>query len=1425
MPTARSIFAAALLTGLTVGCPRKEGAGRPTSPDDATRTSSSHGAAGDEGDSAAGAARAAAEQALLTLAPTIQPERPVTEADDPRKSTGQALALLFERLPVERLTEAAGQLLALAAKTREAWACHARPERPAAYPAQEEFLIGALAVASAVLGSGEAPAALQEQARSTVADALRESPTMQGANVHRAAADAVFEAAETMDADDAGRLAPALVEALFIDPLPDPVGDASQVPPQPEPLRPYVRRALVRLALRGDDEREAVVRALLEALTVELLPDQHALPGVDSIEPNEAVALRALPCGAALGRACAEPEAMLRELRDRGQAASRAACNRGKDPERADSGFDWGFEPGRVWETVCDVLPYVLPPARNGLPPEGSSPTALAIRLLTDQVERAGTWADEVTAAKALHDGIAGRYPDLLDRRRAGIAREPRDRPAPSPGVQEQLEALRAARQAQPIDRAAVLAAAAPLVERLAGPEATADDVAAAAEPLAGAFSDLQARLLELADFDHQSEAVNFLLWRSMAAARALGALGYVGPEDRTLAALLRFARLASQELLGFLITPLKAFPPLLLRWKGRFDAAGAARPAQPVLPALLDAVGSFQRPTPAVLEFLLEQIGASMLTGENGNATIAVERYLLLNADVATFRALAARAFLQTFRRAAELPDADRYLERFRFLVRDVLPLTALEKTGEREPAFQLWPPELLASYALPPPGAEPGETPPPAADVTVAEPVRPPGYSFETYRDALARCALGEPESREDLARWRRELTDEQQTQYCTTFVEPWASENTRSGHDTELQRLQIHDRRCWLHMKQRHEKQFQYCSDVAHRRTPAEDLGLSRTECRKVEEDDDTYLYCVDLRFMPEYVERGKPTLWGCYDRFPWLRDREPVGPDCSHLAQRILAAWLYVKLRSEAGITAPDGVTFESLSQESRPSLEDYLGFLEAWAAPDESTRPLLPVALTGVIGQLARVQLDFPEFVRPPDPASQTARATVPKPDDAASNSPPFVERPWYRHEGWTTRVARDFGSLATDLEALCDDPAGEGSTDCFPADRLFKRLVARPANGSPGPLFEDAGALAVSLVRGDLAGVGDLAAALDKLVPCAGPAGVDAACADAALSPTAEPDPRRRLGGQAAALYLLTAGVTTTTTAASRAALEEPICRMVMLAAEPEGAIDPHLRPVIEFAFVRTRPACGGAADAGDHWSGIWKWILDPAAARPTVAATPPAEGPPAGHGPGTPAEAGPPRNPGSTADLQLGEATSFGDLPKEVIRRIVQQHRGRIRHCYEAALRTQPELAGRVTVKFTISAAGAVDSAEAQANTTGDESLGACIVAVVRRMSFPQADGVTAVTYPFALQVIGPQPAPAAEPPSGAGGPTLPRQKPPSPALTSAARSVFHLRREGGTPRACAPISTTISPGRTKRSWSTATRCSPRCCRRSRAS
>ncbi len=85
-----------------------------------------------------------------------------------------------------------------------------------------------------------------------------------------------------------------------------------------------------------------------------------------------------------------------------------------------------------------------------------------------------------------------------------------------------------------------------------------------------------------------------------------------------------------------------------------------------------------------------------------------------------------------------------------------------------------------------------------------------------------------------------------------------------------------------------------------------------------------------------------------------------------------------------------------------------------------------------------------------------------------------------------------------------------------------------------------------------------------------------------------------------------------------------------------------------------------------------------------------------------------------------------------------QVIRRIVRQDQGRFRLCYERALRHDPDLRGRIHVRFIIGKDGTVDSV----TTTGDipnRDMIACVADQFRKIRFPQPEGGSvSVHYPL---------------------------------------------------------------------------------------
>lgn len=91
------------------------------------------------------------------------------------------------------------------------------------------------------------------------------------------------------------------------------------------------------------------------------------------------------------------------------------------------------------------------------------------------------------------------------------------------------------------------------------------------------------------------------------------------------------------------------------------------------------------------------------------------------------------------------------------------------------------------------------------------------------------------------------------------------------------------------------------------------------------------------------------------------------------------------------------------------------------------------------------------------------------------------------------------------------------------------------------------------------------------------------------------------------------------------------------------------------------------------------------------------------------------------------------------GSLDPNIVAKEVRKRLGAVRTCYERALKRNPQLAGKISVCFTIGATGAVSEARVDADTMGDSEVGDCIVDNVKRWRFPAPDGGSVeVCYPF---------------------------------------------------------------------------------------
>ncbi len=90
------------------------------------------------------------------------------------------------------------------------------------------------------------------------------------------------------------------------------------------------------------------------------------------------------------------------------------------------------------------------------------------------------------------------------------------------------------------------------------------------------------------------------------------------------------------------------------------------------------------------------------------------------------------------------------------------------------------------------------------------------------------------------------------------------------------------------------------------------------------------------------------------------------------------------------------------------------------------------------------------------------------------------------------------------------------------------------------------------------------------------------------------------------------------------------------------------------------------------------------------------------------------------------------------GVLNPQEVAKVVNRRLGAIKGCYERALRRDPNLEGKITIRFTIAGSGKVSTARTTLNELTPD-VGSCIVSAFKRFRFPQPDGGSlTVEYPF---------------------------------------------------------------------------------------
>lgn len=94
------------------------------------------------------------------------------------------------------------------------------------------------------------------------------------------------------------------------------------------------------------------------------------------------------------------------------------------------------------------------------------------------------------------------------------------------------------------------------------------------------------------------------------------------------------------------------------------------------------------------------------------------------------------------------------------------------------------------------------------------------------------------------------------------------------------------------------------------------------------------------------------------------------------------------------------------------------------------------------------------------------------------------------------------------------------------------------------------------------------------------------------------------------------------------------------------------------------------------------------------------------------------------------------------------VVRQKIQKDLPKINRCYEAALRYEPELAGKVSVRFAIVRSGYVKAMRVIENTTGNDHVERCVARVLGGIRFPRRRTGKSLRFTFPF-VFAPQDSP----------------------------------------------------------------------------
>lgn len=109
----------------------------------------------------------------------------------------------------------------------------------------------------------------------------------------------------------------------------------------------------------------------------------------------------------------------------------------------------------------------------------------------------------------------------------------------------------------------------------------------------------------------------------------------------------------------------------------------------------------------------------------------------------------------------------------------------------------------------------------------------------------------------------------------------------------------------------------------------------------------------------------------------------------------------------------------------------------------------------------------------------------------------------------------------------------------------------------------------------------------------------------------------------------------------------------------------------------------------------------------------------------------------------GDTIKLDPDKMVVSDCLAMDIVREVIGKHRDDIKGCYSQGLARKPDMAGKVSVRFTIVHSGSVTKSEVTQTTLNDAQVEKCISDKILTWKFPSYQGgpECVINYPFVLK------------------------------------------------------------------------------------